>query len=190
MTRWTRWTGMALWIGLAVMLAWGCLLSGVAQAASARELDVRVEETLARFREEVSGSEQVIQKAKGILVMPKVYKAGIGIGGEYGEGALLMQGRTVDYYNMIAGSFGFQLGGQRKSILLFFMEDSALQTFRQSEGWKVGADASVALIHLGAAGSLDSTTLNKPIIAFVIGQRGLMYDLSLEGAKFNKLHKK
>lgn len=124
-----------------------------------------------------------------MLVLPKVYKAGIGIGGEYGEGALLVGGKTVDYYNIISGSIGFQLGGQRKTIILAFLDDAALQQFRASSGWKVGADASVALVDVGAEGSIDSSTLNKPIVGFVIGQKGLMYDISLEGAKFNKLKK-
>ena len=119
--------------------------------------------------------------------MPNVYKAGFGLGGQYGEGALRVGGKTVNYYNLVAGSFGFQLGAQKKSIVLLFMEDSALKKFRDSNGYKVGVDASVAVITVGAEGEIDSNTMNKPVVAFVIDQKGLMYDLSLEGAKFSKI---
>jgi len=100
-----------------------------------------------------------------------------------------VNGKTVDYYNLIAASYGFQIGAQKKSILIVFMDSQALQNFRNSEGWEVGADATVALITVGAEGAISSDQLNKPIIAFVIGQKGLMAGVSLEGAKFTKLDK-
>ena len=45
-----------------------------------------------------------------MLVFPNVLKAGVGVGGEYGEGALLVGGKTGAYYNIAAASIGFQLG--------------------------------------------------------------------------------
>ena len=98
-------------------------------------------------------------------------------------------GKTVDYYNTMAASIGFQLGAQAKSIVMLFMENAALKEFRKSEGWKVGVDGSVALINLGMGDSLDTTNVKDPIVAFVFGQKGLMYNLTLEGSKFNKLKK-
>lgn len=170
------------------------LFSGVvtknAWAASAREIDTSVDVTLDRFYGEVRDGKKLVQDAKGVLVFPNVYKAGFGIGGEYGEGALRINGKTVDYYNTAAGSFGFQLGAQKKSIILLFMQDEVLNNLRQSSNWKAGAGASITLITLGADGSIDTQKLNEPIIAFVIGQKGLMYNLSLEGAKFTRLNKK
>lgn len=173
-----------LWVGFASVMT-----LPVAEAASARELDARVEDALQVFFSDVKGSQALYNKAKGALILPKVFKAGIGLGGEYGEGALRVGGKTVDYYNLIAGSYGFQLGAQKKSVILLFMDQSALDKFRTSSGWKVGADASVAFIKVGLEGSIDSKTVNEPILAFVYGQKGLMYDFSLEGAKFNKLKK-
>lgn len=160
-----------------------------AKAASASEINTRTNSALVVFREKVKGADSVLAKAKGVLVFPRVLKAGIGVGGEYGEGVLRINGKTVDYYNTIAASYGLQLGAQKKSIIILFMEDSALAKFRNSQGWKIGGDASVALVKLGAAGSIDSATLNKPIIAFVVGQKGLMYNLSLEGTKITKIKK-
>ena len=113
----------------------------------------------------------------------------MGIGGEYGEGALRMHGKTVDYYSTAAASIGFQLGGEKKSIIIAFMTDEALKNFRDSMGWKIGADATVAVIALGAGTQISSQISNKPIVAFVFGEKGLMYDLSLNGAKVTKLQR-
>ena len=158
-------------------------------AASASEIDASVGGTLDRFYKEVGSGKKLVQDAKGTLVFPAVYKAGFGVGGEYGEGALLIHGKAVDYYNTAAGSVGFQIGAQKKSIILLFMQEEVLHRLRTSSNWKAGADASIAVISVGAGGSIDTAKLNEPIIAFIIGQKGLMYNLTLEGTKFTKLHK-
>ncbi|MEE8269538.1 MAG: YSC84-related protein [Nitrospinaceae bacterium] len=160
-----------------------------AAAGSAKSIDSDVDEALASFNKEVGGSKDFFKKAKGVLVFPSVIKAGFGFGGEYGEGALRINGKTKEYYNTIAASFGFQIGVQAKTIILAFMEKNALEKFRNSEGWKVGVDGSVALITLGMGDSLDTMNANDPIVAFVFGQKGLMYNLTLEGSKFTKLDK-
>ena len=100
-----------------------------------------------------------------------------------------MNGQNSGYYNIVSGSWGFQLGGQRKTVILAFMTDEALADFRRSEGWQVGGDASVALIKVGAEGQLDVTRLNEPIVAFVLDQKGLMYNLTLEGSKITEIDK-
>ncbi len=159
------------------------------RAATAREIDVSVDVALERFTTEVKGAKEFLAAAKGVLVFPSVIKAGFGIGGEYGEGALRIDGRTVDYYNTVAASFGLQLGAQSKTILLLFMEQGALDKFRKSEGWKVGVDGSVALVTVGVGGALDTENIQDPIVGFVFGQKGLMYNLTLEGAKITRLEK-
>lgn len=161
-----------------------------AQATSAREIDTSVDVTLDRFYKEVASGKDLVKDAKGVLVFPRVFKAGFGLGAEYGEGALRINGKTVDYYNTAAGSIGFQLGAQKKSIILLFMQDEVLNRLRQSSNWKAGADASITLVAVGADGSVDTQKYNEPILAFVIGQKGLMYNLSLEGTKFTKMDKK
>ena len=163
------------------------LVAPISYAKSGREIDASVDTALALFKTEVSGAQGMLAKAKGVLVLAPVIKGGIGIGAEYGTGALRINGKTVDYYNTISGSIGFQLGGQAKKMYLLFMSDKALRDFRTSDGWKAGVDGSVALITLGANGSVDTTKTNQPIIAFVLGQKGLMYNLTIEGSKFNKI---
>ena len=175
-------------MGMVLVLVGGMTTS--VWAASAREINTSVDVTLDHFYSEIRDGKKLVQDAKGVLVFPNVYKAGFGIGGEYGEGALRIHGNTVDYYSTAAGSFGFQIGAQKKSIILLFMQDEVLNHLRQSSNWKAGADASVTLIKVGAEGSIDTAKLNEPIIAFVIGQKGLMYNLTLEGTKFTKLEKK
>lgn len=164
-------------------------LQGEAAAATAKEIDVSSDVALDRLYSEVPGSKEVVKDAKGVLVFPSVIKAGIGIGGEYGEGALRINGKTVDYYNTAAGSFGFQLGAQKKSIVLLFMTDEALTRFRTSTGWKAGVDASVAVVAVGAGGAVDTAKYHQPVLAFIIGQKGLMYNLTLEGAKMTKIQR-
>jgi lipid-binding SYLF domain-containing protein len=150
---------------------------------------VSVDVALERFEAEVKGSKTFLESAKGVLVFPHVLKAGVGFGGEYGEGALRIEGRTVDYYNTVAGSFGFQFGAQAKTIILVFLDEETLKRFRASEGWKAGVDGSVALVTLGAGGDIDTTKIRDPIVGFVFGQKGLMYNLTLEGSKFTKVNK-
>ena len=163
--------------------------SHVAQAATAKEIDVSVEVALDRFKNDVKGASEFLANAKGVLVIPNVIRIGFGLGGEYGEGALIVGGKTVDYYSTAAGSFGFQIGAQSKNIIIIFMDETALTKFRDGLGWRAGVDGSVALIDQGAGSSVDTNNLQHPIVGFVFGLKGLMVNLSLEGSKFTKLIK-
>jgi lipid-binding SYLF domain-containing protein len=158
-----------------------------AQAASREEIDAAVREGIADLYEHSSAARDLAARSAGMLVFPKVYKAGFGIGGEYGEGALLVGGRTVAYYSIAAGSIGFQIGAQRKSQVILFMNGGELAKFRNSEGWKAGVDGSVALATLGAGGQIDTETGKKPIIGFIYSNKGLMYNLTFEGAKITEI---
>lgn len=165
----------------------GLILPDFGFAGSAKVIDAGVDDSLENFYKKVGEAKGLAEKANGVLVFPSVIKAGFGIGGEYGEGALRIKGKTVDYYSTAAASIGFQLGAQSKTVILMFMTEKALKKFRDSKGWEVGVDASVALIEVGAGGSLDTTNLKQPILGFVVGQKGLMYNLTLEGSKMTKL---
>ena len=160
-----------------------------ALAASAREIDIKTDAALERFRQEVNGGDRFLESAKGVLVFPEVLKAGFGIGGEYGEGALRIGGKTVDYYNTAGISFGFQLGAQAKTVVLVFLEQKALDDFRSSPNFEVGADGSVAVIEFGAGKDINTLNITDPIVGFVISNKGLMYNLTLEGSKITRLSK-
>ena len=171
------------------LMAGSVWLSNSAWAASAKEIDAGADEAIVKFEKEVKNGKSFLDSSKGVLVFPKVIKGGAGFGGEYGEGALRVGGKTVDYYSMLQGSFGLQLGGEVKTVVLVFLDEAALKGFRESEGWKAGVDGSVSLVTLGAGGTIDTQNMKDPIVAFVLGQKGLMYNLSFEGTKFSKKKK-
>jgi lipid-binding SYLF domain-containing protein len=172
-----------------MVIATALLAAGVAMAASAVEIDENSNAAIVIFRDDVNGAEVFLNQAAGYLIFPRVIKVGIGIGGETGEGALRVGGKTVDYYRTSAGSFGFQLGAQAKSIVIAFMTQEALDKFSNSSGWKVGIDGSVALIDLGAGKTIDTGNIKDPVVGFIFGAKGLMYNLTLEGSKISKLDK-
>jgi len=170
------------------------LFASTVLAASAAKIDSEANKALVVFREDVNGAEVFLDQAAGYLIagyliFPRVIKVGIGLGAESGEGALRVGGQTVAYYRTTAGSIGFQLGAQAKSIVIAFMTKESLQKFRDSSGWKVGVDGSVALIDLGAGKTIDSNNIKDPVVGFIFGSKGLMYNLTLEGSKFSKLDK-
>lgn len=156
-------------------------------AASKEEIDAEVRAALVAFQNQAPAGHELAQKASGMLVFPNVVKAGIGIGGEYGEGALIVDGQTVAYYSLASASIGFQLGAQKRSQIVLFMNDKVLEGFRNSDGWKAGVDGSVALASLGAGGQIDTETAKQPIIGFIFSNQGLMYNLTFEGSKMTKI---
>lgn len=173
---------------LSITLCCGMLaFSQALLAASAEEIDAKVNSALQLFYEKVGPAKELSGKAKGILVFPDVIKAGFGIGGEYGEGALRIGGKTVDYYSTAAASIGLQLGAQSKTVILMFLDSKALEDFRNSDGWESGVDGSIAVVEWGAGDSIDTTNIKDPIIGFVFGNKGLMFNLTLEGSKMSKI---
>ncbi len=165
------------------------LVSGVALAWSADKIDREVVKAIEVFRDEVNGSEVFLAQAAGYLVFPKVYKAGFVFGAETGEGALIVAGNTIDYYRTSAGSWGLQAGAQARSVVIAFMTEDSLSKFRNSTGWKVGVDGSIALVDVGVGKTIDTNNIKDPVVGFIYGSKGLMYNLTLEGSKFSKLDK-
>lgn len=176
-------------IALNALLALAIVLGAPrgAVAASAYEIDTDVDAALHRFYREVGGARDLVRDAAAVLVFPSVVKAGMGIGGEYGEGALRRQGHTEAYYNTVSASFGFQLGVQARTVIILFMTEEALDSFRRKHGWKVGVDGSVTLVTVGVGGAIDTNQIRKPVIGFILDQKGLMYNLTLEGSKITRI---
>lgn len=162
-------------------------LAKSSMAKTAKEIDSEVNGALKLFSKQVKGAKEFVKTAKAVLVIPNIVKAGLGVGGQYGEGALRMGGKTVAYYSLAAGSVGVQIGAQKTNLVLIFRQDEALKKFRAGSGWKAGVDGSVAFMKEGAGKSLDTMNVNDPIVAFLFGQQGLMAGATIEGAKFTKL---
>lgn len=166
------------------------LIPDGAWAATKKEINTNVDVALKRFAADVKGADEFLKASKGTLVMARVEQAGFILGAKYGNGALRVGGKTVGYYNMAAGSAGLQIGVEQFNLILCFMDEAALKKFRASKGWQAGLDGTVALVTMGAGGSVDTTKLKEPIVGFVFGQAGLMAGITLEGLKFTRTHPK
>jgi lipid-binding SYLF domain-containing protein len=166
-------------------------LSVVASAPSfARtraQIDASADKALAHFYALNPKHKELADKAVGMLIFGRVTKGGAGVAGEFGEGALRVNGATVGYYSVASGSVGLTLGVARHSEVILFMTQESLEKFRKSEDWSVGADTSFALVSKGAGGQYDTATLNRPILGFIFGEKGLLGDLSFEGSKITKV---
>ncbi|AUT73487.1 BPSL1445 family SYLF domain-containing lipoprotein [Paraburkholderia hospita] len=152
-----------------------------------RTIDAGVDSTLTRLDNVVPGARELVGKSNGLLVFPTVINAGIGLGGQYGEGALRLGGKSVGYYSTASASVGLQAGAQSKAIVFLFMTADALDRFRSSEGWSAGADASVAVLKVGANGNVDTGTATGQINAFVLTNGGLMAGATVDGTKVTRL---
>ncbi|MDR3396855.1 MAG: YSC84-related protein [Pandoraea sp.] len=152
-----------------------------------REIDASVNGALDKMYASVKGSRELVSKARGVLVFPSVLQAGFVVGGEYGEGALRVGGTTQGYYNTVTASFGLQIGAQSKAVIFLFMTQDALDKFQRTDGWTAGADASVAVVKIGANGAVDLNTATSPVEVVVMTNAGLMANLNIEGTKVTKL---
>jgi lipid-binding SYLF domain-containing protein len=161
--------------------------SSSSQAASGREIDREVNITLDRLYRHIPGGSELAARAAAILVFPTVIKAGIGVGGEYGEGALRIGGVTQGYYDTLAASFGFQFGAEARSIIIMFMTPGALENFRRAHGWKVGVDGSIAIITIAAGAAINTENITSPVVGIILDTKGLMYNLTLEGSKITRI---
>jgi lipid-binding SYLF domain-containing protein len=174
----------SLTIGLAI----GALAtSATSFAATKTQINRRVSASLLQFDAINPANEALGHKAAGMLVFPRVTKGGIGVGGEFGEGVLKVNGKTVAYYSVGAASVGLTLGLAKHSEIIMFMTQDSLNKFTAGEGWTIGADAGITVISAGASGSYDTQTQQKPILGFVFAEKGLIGDLSLEGSKISKI---
>ena len=163
------------------------LFSSSVLAKSKEEINILTDATVQRFKEEVTGGQAFLSSAAAILVFPQVLKAGFGIGGEYGEGVLRKGGNNLAYYSTASASIGFQAGAQSKSVVVVFMTQDALNSFRSKKGWKAGVDGSVAVIKWGVGEDINTLDIKDPVVGFVFSNKGLMFNLTLEGSKFTEI---
>ncbi len=185
-----RWSGvMARRLAVVVLVAAvaACAQRTEPEADARRtELDAKADAALARLYAENPGAETLGSGASGILIFPNIIKAGLGVGAETGDGVLRVGDEAVGYYNTSAVSVGLQAGGQSYSQVLMFLDDAALQKFRNSAGFEVGVDGSIAVLSIGETGRIDTTNIKAPIVAFNFGESGLMAAANIEGSKYTK----
>ena len=181
----------ALALALAAAGINGCTTTGphdkADYAAANDQSEANVDATLSRLYAAAPSSRQLVDRAAGVLVFPSVLNAGLVVGGEHGKGVLRVNGRTVERYSHTGASIGLQAGAQTRAEVILFMTPDALAKFRASKGWTAGADATIAVAHIGANGMIDTETAKQPIVGFVLNNTGLMAGASITGAKFSKL---
>ena len=181
-------TRRSVLFGLPPLIGGVALRPDPAQAASARTINHDVDLALRALYSSQPNARHLGQRAQAVLIFPKIVKAGLLIGGQTGDGALRVGGRTVGYYNISAASFGLQAGVQTFSYAMFFMTASSLKYLSDSDGWAIGSGPSVVIVDQGAAKSFTTTTLTQDVYAFPFGQRGLMAGIELEGSKITHIH--
>ena len=160
-----------------------------ARAASAAEIDRDAHKALQKLYNKSGSAKALGEKAKAILVFPSITKGGLLVGGQYGEGALMKEEKTIAYYNTVSASYGLQAGVQTYGYVLFFMTDSAREYVDKSDGWELGTGPSIVIVDEGAAGGISTTTAKADVYAFIFNQKGLMGGLGLQGTKITKIKK-
>lgn len=158
-----------------------------AAAETAAEIDKGVQAAMSACTTSVPGCDVAAKEADGILVFPSITKGAIGVGGSYGEGALLVSGKTHGYYNNVSASIGLQLGAEKFTEVIMFVTKEALDAFLATSGWEVGVNAKVTMIDKGDSAGITSIMAENDVLGFVYGQKGLMGDFSIQGAKITKI---
>lgn len=175
-----------------VLITTGLALLGLASTVSVlasekSEIDERVTAAVSQFEALNPANHALMAKAAGVLVFPRVIKGGAGVAAEHGDGALLIDGKTVEYYSVNAASVGLTLGLAQRSEVIMFMTKDALNDFTATKGWSIGADAGITVVTASASGEYDSKIEQKPILGFMFAEKGLLADLSFEGEKISKI---
>lgn len=188
---WCRQTGAAFLVGAAAVVFSACTTTlpdtNATPAQQRSQINEGADAALSRLYQTVPGSREHVQRARGVLVFPEAVSGGFILGVEHGRGVLRVGGKNAGYYTTSSGSVGLQAGAQSRAIIILFMTDQALNDFRNSNGWTAGVDATVAVATIGATGTIDTSTMNEPVVAFVLTNAGLMAGVSVEGTKIQPL---
>ncbi|HEY7160417.1 MAG TPA: lipid-binding SYLF domain-containing protein [Acidobacteriota bacterium] len=165
--------------------------SGLLIAATAKELNSECTASLNTLYSGNAELKKLAAKSKGVLIFPKIKKAGFIVGGSGGDGCLQQAGKTVGYYESAEGSVGLQAGVQWFGYAMFFLDDASLQALLKSDkGWEVGTGPSLVVLDEGFGKSVTSATLKEGVAAYIFGQKGLMAGIGIKGSKITKIEPK
>ena len=160
--------------------------AALAQSASA--IDRNAKAALASLYQNTPGAKALADKAVAVLIFPTIVKGGFIFAGQFGDGALRRNGKTVAYYRSLAASYGFQAGIQAFGYVLFFMDDASLQYLNASDGWELGVGPSLVVLDAGFGKNLSTTTLQSGVYAFIFDQTGLMGGMGIQGTKITRIN--
>ncbi len=169
-------------------LAIHAVTSAAALAASASAIDRDARAALEQLYKNTPGAKALADKAVAVLVFPSIVKGGFIIAGQFGDGALRKNGKSIGYYRSLAASYGFQAGVQAFGYALFFMDDASLQYLDKSDGWELGTGPSLVVLDEGFGKNLSTTTLQKGVYAFIFDQKGLMGGIGIQGSKITRIN--
>jgi lipid-binding SYLF domain-containing protein len=169
-------------------IAFDAVMATVVMAANANEIDRDAAQALSSLYKNVPAAKALGDKSVGVLVFPSIVKGGFIIAGQYGDGALRKNGKSVAYYRSLAASYGFQAGVQAFGYVLFFMDNESLQYLDNSGGFELGTGPSLVVMDEGFGKNFSTTTLKSGIYAFIFDQRGLMGGLGIQGSKITKIN--
>ncbi|MCA3181700.1 MAG: YSC84-related protein [Burkholderiaceae bacterium] len=172
------------------VLGTGCTTTGGASgdpAAQRQAIDAAADSALSRLYQQVGGSRELVQSARGVLIFPNFVSAGFVVGGATGQGVMRKGGKSTRYHRMTEASVGWLAGAQSQAVFILFMTDEALARFEASRGWTAGVDGSVALFSVGADARVTTQTAQQPVTGFVLTNSGLMASLSLNGSRITPL---
>jgi lipid-binding SYLF domain-containing protein len=155
--------------------------------ARGHEISAAVDGALTRLRTQEPSAAEMLQRAHGVLVFPRVVSAGLVVGGSYGQGELRVNGRHAGYYSTTAAAGGLLAGAESKAVYLLFMTEEALQRFQASKGWTAGVDASVSVLRAGANVGVDTQTMRQPVVGYVLTNAGLMANVSIDGTRIARI---
>ncbi len=164
-------------------------LSTVARADDRATLERTSQAALNSLIAQNASANALSKHAVAMLVFPDVKKAGLIVGGQFGEGVLWRDGKATAYYNTGGASYGFQAGVQEYGYAMFFMTESALKALDATQGFEVGVGPSIVVVDQGKGVTHTTTTLQDDIYAFVFNQKGLMAGIGIQGNKITKITK-
>jgi lipid-binding SYLF domain-containing protein len=187
-TNWTIIAATVACLGLAGLgHAAGPASGSTSGGADRAAIDREVRAAIAALEASDPAAAALARRAEAVLVFPSVTQAGFGIGGQYGTGAMLEGGRTVGHYNIVGGSFGWQIGAQSFSQAYIFNTAEAVETFRKNRGFEVGVGLTAVAADFGAQGEVSSSTLQAPLVVVTWGQSGLMAGATIDGLKISEI---
>jgi len=169
----------------AVIAALLAPLAAIAADNAALERDAR--KAYQKLIATVPAAKSLSSTAVGILVFPKITKAGFVVGGQTGDGVLFRGGKAVGFYNTSGASYGMQAGAQQYGYAMFLMNEKALNSLTANEGFEVGVGPSIVVMDEGMGKTTTNKTATEDIYAFIFSQKGLMAGLGLQGNKITRL---
>ena len=172
---------------LLAVLTVALLAPAAALAADRTALERDARNAYNKLVARVPAAKALSREADAVLVFPKITKAGLVVGGQYGDGVLFRGDKIVGYYNTSGASYGFQAGAQQFGYAMFLMNEKAVHALTKNEGFEVGVGPSVVVVDQGMGKTMTTTTATEDIYAFIFSQKGLMAGIGLQGNKITPL---